>query len=201
MKGVRIINDDEKTVTITATYFVITGNLEYYDNGSIRELKGYNDADISEMNKYSDLLNDLNLSIDNGEYSGYSLRFNLKFVNGGESYEAEESVQKEMYDNILIGNTLEVRSTKTFKGFREEIKNGIHMVAGGVTEYKSKIVMNKPYDSTLNRLHEIFHTFGFNDIEPNGANQGIMHYPPKTPTNKDAEILMNLNYLPIIFKK
>ena len=201
MKGVRIINDDEKTVTITATYFVITGNLEYYDNGNIRELKGYNDADISEMNKYSDLLNDLNLSIDNGEYSGYSLRFNLKFVNGGESYEAEESVQKEMYDNILIGNTLEVRSSKTFKGFREEIKNGIHMVAGGVTEYKSKIVMNKPYDSTLNRLHEIFHTFGFNDIEPNGANQGIMHYPPKTPTNKDAEILMNLNYLPIIFKK
>lgn len=53
--------------------------------------------------------------------------------------------------------------------------------------------MNSPYDNKMNRIHEIFHTFGLKD----GAIKGIMSYPPKTPNNNDAKMIMDANFLPV----
>ena len=73
---------------------------------------------------------------------------------------------------------------------------------GGITDDESnwEIMMNVNYDTAQNRLHEIFHTFGFNDFEKPGDGDGIMHYPPQTPNQRDANTLVNNGFLKKIFK-
>lgn len=49
-------------------------------------------------------------------------------------------------------------------------------------------------DDRMNRIHEIFHTFGMNHPKEGGC-QGIMHYPPLKPTITDANSLIYNQYM------
>ena len=52
--GVRIVNDNDRTITIKANYYVVTSSQPYRDsNGKIKELKGYSSKDIQIMNDYN----------------------------------------------------------------------------------------------------------------------------------------------------
>ena len=64
--------------------------------------------------------------------------------------------------------------------------------------------MNVNFDTEKNRLHEIFHTFGFEHPKMKGGSSGIMCYPPRSPNAKDAQLfgsdLLN-DVLPFIKKE
>lgn len=82
---------------------------------------------------------------------------------------------------------------------------GEEMEVGGVTQEQRMIIMNgrasmdmnEPYDSMLNRIHEIFHTFGMKHSD-RGNSDGIHRYPPAKPNNKDMNRLMKNKKMPII---
>ena len=61
--------------------------------------------------------------------------------------------------------------------------------------------MNNSYDTWINRIHEIFHTFGFSHPKEKGGNNGIMAYPPENPNQNDINKLGNSNFLPDIYTK
>lgn len=71
-------------------------------------------------------------------------------------------------------------------------------VSGGETGGNQNILMNIPQDNKMNRIHEIFHTFGFKHPKGKGGEDGIMHYPPETPNQNDANCLGNDMFLPVI---
>jgi hypothetical protein len=71
---------------------------------------------------------------------------------------------------------------------------------GGVTSENKDIIMNINHDSKMNRLHEIFHTFGFVDFNESERGYGIMNYPPYQPGKEDANSLINNHFLPIIYE-
>lgn len=71
---------------------------------------------------------------------------------------------------------------------------------GGVTSENKDIIMNINHDSKINRLHEIFHTFGFVDFNESERGYGIMNYPPYQPGKEDANSLINYHFLPIIYE-
>lgn len=48
----------------------------------------------------------------------------------------------------------------------------------------------------MNRVHEIFHTFGFTHPKGIGGKEGIMQYPPQKPNQNDADQLINNDFLP-----
>lgn len=64
--------------------------------------------------------------------------------------------------------------------------------------------MNVNFDTEKNRLHEIFHTFGFEHPKMKGDSSGIMCYPPRSPNAKDVQLfgsdLLN-DVLPFIKKE
>ncbi len=61
--------------------------------------------------------------------------------------------------------------------------------------------MNTREDTKMNRIHEIFHTLGFNHPKGTGGSQGIMKYPPEKPTQADINQLGNGAFLPAVIKK
>lgn len=75
---------------------------------------------------------------------------------------------------------------------------------GGATDNNQNIVMNVNFDTEKNRLHKIFHTFGFEHPKMKGGSSGIMCYPPRSPNAKDAQLfgsdLLN-DVLPFIKKE
>ena len=52
----------------------------------------------------------------------------------------------------------------------------------------------------MNRLHEIFHSFGL-EHKKGGASQGILKYPPGKPSKKDALSLSKTPFLPTIIRR
>ena len=201
MAGVRIIDDEAKTITVKANYYVVTAPALYRDSNGIQELKGYSTKDIEIMNGYNDYLNKLNLEVPSGEYEGYTISFDLKFIEVGNFADANVKVTEDKYCNYSIGNTIQVLDKKTYQVpiFNEVINSdNTTSTVGGVTDkIKQHIVMNKPFDSKMNRLHEIFHTLGFTHPK-GGGKQGIMKYPPEKPTKKDALEISNSKFLPAI---
>lgn len=77
-------------------------------------------------------------------------------------------------------------------------EDGTTSTVGGVTDKNKYILMNEPEDSKMNRIHEIFHTFGFSHPKGSGGKQGIMKYPPSKPSKKDALELSTIEFLPTI---
>ncbi len=79
--GVLVVNNNEKTLTIRAVYYVETGSRVSRNTG---ESKGYSTKDITHMNeKINGKLNGYNLTVSEGDYSGYSVLFDLSFKDGG----------------------------------------------------------------------------------------------------------------------
>jgi len=54
------------------------------------------------------------------------------------------------------------------------------------------------YDNLYYLIHEIFHTFGFEDAVRTGRNNGIMNYPPEQPNEEDSQEIANSQYLKTI---
>ena len=201
--GVRIIDDESKTITIKADYYVITGPTLYRNRNKIKEFQGYTDKDINNMRGYNDYLNNLKLKVPSGEYEGYSITFDLSFINVESVLEATLMSSEAMYDNHPIGNIIQLGSEKTHKHLNFQTKyneDGSTSTVGGVTAENKAIVMNITKDSKMNRIHEIFHTFGFQHPKGLGGSQGIMKYPPSEPTKADALELSTTKFLPSIKK-
>ena len=201
--GVRIIDDKNKTITVRAVYFVVTEDQKYREGEDIKTVKGYSNADIKEMNDYNSYLNGIKLSVSEGEYKGYKVLFDLVFKDGKGVYESEYFAGEEKYLGYPVGNRISKGHYKIQKKVGFELKinpDGTTSVVGAVTDGTKKIYMNVGYDTKMNRLHEIFHTLGFTHPAKEGGKEGIMHYPPLRPSQRDADEIANSKFLPTIKK-
>ena len=183
-------------MTIKADYYVVTSDI-----GSLysetKRVPGYSLSEIEELNNsISKHLNNLELVVTNGKYSGYSVVFDLTFI-GADQIKAEAMASADNFEGFNIGNTFRRGDKTNSKLRREEHTDGSYTAVGGITQLNTHILMNIDFDTQMNRLHEIFHTFGFDD-EQNA--KGIMSYPPQNPNDKDVEILMTTPYMPTIKK-
>ena len=202
--GVRIVDEDNKTLTIKADYFVITAAQQYRDNNIINVFKGYSSKDIEKMNSYNEYLNNLKLIVPDGEYKGYSILFDLSFFDAGNVLEASIKASGDIYEGNSIGNTMQLGNEKTHRNLDFQTKyndDGSTSTVGGATVDNKTIVMNKTGDTKMNRIHEIFHTLGFCHPKGSGGKQGIMKYPPNKPSKLDALELSTILFLPTIKKK
>ena len=202
--GVRIVDEDNKTLTIKADYFVITAAQQYRDNNIINVFKGYSSKDIEKMNSYNEYLNNLKLIVPDGEYKGYSILFDLSFFDAGNVLEASIKASGDIYEGNSIGNTMQLGNEKTHRNLDFQTKyndDGSTSTVGGATVDNKTIVMNKTGDTKMNRIHEIFHTLGFSHPKGSGGKQGIMKYPPNKPSKLDALELSTILFLPTIKKK
>ena len=115
------------------------------------------------------------------------------------------TIFKSLNNGHDIANTFDKRPNGTFErindnwsiDFRPKIVNGLLTVTGGVTANNQWIIMNSNYDNLRNRIHEIFHTFFYNN--DNGAT-GIHNYVPGTdmPNQDDINNMINNENLPKI---
>ena len=196
--GVLIIDKENQVITVKANYYVETVKRESKVN---RYVSQYSPESVSQMNAtVSRDLNKLGLKVSKGEYKGYSISFDLTFIAGGTQAETTKSAGNDYYNNIHIGNII-YRMDEYDSNFTTTINaGGTTKTIGGVTDKGNEIMMNVKYDTAQNRLHEIFHTFGFEDFGKTERGDGIMHYPPQTPNQKDANKLVNNGVLPVMFK-
>lgn len=195
--GVLIVDEKGHNITVKANYYVETG-CRPSKFGS--EVSGYSNKDIMRMQRYNDDLKKLGLTITEGDFSGYTISFDLNFIAGGNMIETMNASSEDYYEGYHIGNTI-ARWDETFRGFSpRETATGECVEIGGVTSENKDIIMNINHDSKMNRLHEIFHTFGFVDFNESERGYGIMNYPPYQPGKEDANSLINNHFLPIIYE-
>ena len=193
--AVSIIDEENKIITIKADYYVQTADrVSCIELSGSKVCKGYNADDIKTMNGYSEMLNDMDLKVTEGEYEGYSIRFDLSFIDGGTENDCIEKASNDTFDGVSIGNTFS-RWDETHKQFRIK-ENGDQ--TGGFTSDNNFILMNKKLDTKMNRMHELFHTFGFEHPGDPTKYKGIMKYPPQRPNTKDANTLI---YNPFMSKR
>ena len=50
-------------------------------------------------------------------------------------------------------------------------------------------------DNMYYLIHEIFHTFGFEDATKTGRKNGIMNYPPEKPNKEDSQEIADSVFL------
>ncbi len=208
--GVRVVDDENCEITIKANYYVQTEQRPYYyqrSNGEKVEKfqQGYSEKDLKKMNvDINDYLNNLNLVVSEGEYTGYKVKFDMNFIDGGSVENCEKMATEDKFEGESIGNSLVRANGFIYKGFKKQIiDDGIietPVTRGGVTLMKNKIMMNSAADSKMNKIHEIFHTLGFNHPKNIGGGHGIMAYPPSKPDKADANELIYNNFLKTIKK-
>ncbi|ANQ50579.2 hypothetical protein MY04_3214 [Flammeovirga sp. MY04] len=203
--GIRVIDKKNKTITIKAVYFVQSADRNYYTTkGKTKQFGGYSEKQISKMQKGTNkYLNNLSMSVSDGEYKGYSINFALEFRDGGTVEQSENSAQNEMQDGYSIGNSFTKGNSNVYSGFAsKEIDNGDGTVStttvGGITIGNKDVMMNSSKDTKMNRIHEIFHTLGFSHPKGAGGSGGIMKYPPEKPNQNDANQLGNDSFLPAV---
>ena len=146
-------------------------------------------------------LNGLNLKVSESKYVGYSIKFDLEFRRGGTIEESEQKAQKEKIAGYSVGNRFSKGNSNIYSRFAtKEIDNGdgttTTSTVGGVIVGNNDIMMNTTQDTKMNRVHEIFHTFGFTHPKGIGGKEGIMQYPPQKPNQNDADQLINNDFLP-----
>ena len=198
--GVLLVDNQSKTITVRANYYMETKERISKEGNKIVQ---YSENQIASMNKnVNEYLNALGLKVSEGEYTGYSIVFALKFINGGSQTETTRLAANDYfnypgYQEVRIGNKI-YRMDETLQKFVPKVrKNGTFKVIGGMAE-NNEIAMNIHYDTFINRVHEIFHTFGFNDFWWFQKKHGIMKYPPSDPDQKDANRLIKRKFLPKI---
>ena len=196
--GVRIVDMENKTITVSADYYVETQPYQVYTNV-------YSQKDVDDFNRLNSELNKLNLKVKSGEYAGFTVVFNLNFISAGNHLEVNNLVSlANEGTNTPMANSL--RKSQDFEKYfdTKEYADGSTATVGGATDNNQNIVMNVNFDTEKNRLHEIFHTFGFEHPKMKGGSSGIMCYPPRSPNAKDAQLfgsdLLN-DVLPFIKKE
>lgn len=196
--GVRIVDMENKTITVSADYYVETQPYQVYTNV-------YSQKDVDDFNRLNSELNKLNLKVKSGEYAGFTVVFNLNFISAGNHLEVNNLVSlANEGTNTPMANSL--RKSQDFEKYfdTKEYADGSTATVGGATDNNQNIVMNVNFDTEKNRLHEIFHTFGFEHPKMKGGSSGIMCYPPRSPNAKNAQLfgsdLLN-DVLPFIKKE
>ncbi len=161
--GVKVIDRQSKTITIKATYYVVSVPISNIPNTS------YTESEIQTMQ------NEINATL-NGqkylyEYEGekYNVTFDLSFKAAGTSVDAMNTAEDDPCGNYL--SVLPESATTIFP--TRDNGDGTVSHVGGVTDQNKKIVMNAKYDNTRNKIHEIFHTLYFNN---DNAKSGIGSY-------------------------
>ncbi|MDE5608178.1 MAG: hypothetical protein K2I64_04505 [Muribaculaceae bacterium] len=210
MDGVRVIDKQNKTITVRANYYAITQDILYKgSDGKAAYLPGYTPGDIDNIQ--NDVNQSLNSKFDKntnssyagivteGEYMGYQVTFDLRISDGGSQINAEIAAQNDSYSGIPIGNTLRLGNEQQVKSFGiKEDKNGNITYVGGVTEKNKNIVMNVIDKNFKNLLHELFHTLGFTHPKNTGGTHGIMKYPPQNIDQEDINEVGNSSFLPAV---
>jgi len=197
--GLRVIDDKNKTITIQAIYYVQTAPREYVENNKVKQEKGYSEKDIQTIQtKANEYLNKLGINVSEGEYKGYAVKFDLQFKGDGTVKQTEEDAKC-----TEGGNSLTLANGSNYAKFKEQtIDNGdgteTPRTVGGQTGDNKFITMNAREDTKINRIHEIFHTFGFEHAKDVGGAQGVMKYPPDKPTQTDINQLANSTFLPAV---
>jgi hypothetical protein len=204
--GIRIIDKENKTITIKAVYYVQTERSTFTNiNNKEVTVNGYSSRDVIKMNRnINKYLNDLKSSVSEGEYAGYSIKYDLAFQEGGTLENSEKMAKDERYEGVSIGNSMRNGNDTTdpvyFK--KTEGEDGSYSVNGGITENKKNIIMNKnDGDLEINKIHEIFHTLGMSHPKNIGGNKGIMKYPPEKPNQNDTNFIGNGSFMPAVENK
>ena len=205
--GIRVINEKNKTITIKAVYYVQSSPREYVDGKKVRTSNGYSAKEIASLQTdYNKYLNGIGLSVNEGDYKGYSVKFDLQFKEGGTVENSEKSAKDDKQDGNSIGNSFTKANATAYPRFKEkEIENDDGTVntstVGGVTADSKNITMNSSLDTKMNRVHEIFHTLGFTHPKGTGGTGSIMKYPPEKPTQADINQVGNGSFLPKVIIK
>lgn len=208
--GVRVVDKENKTITIKATYFVQTESTQYKNkNGKSREISGYTPKQVEQMGKR--INNHLNSrdkvnTVTEGDFKGYKVQYDLKFVAGGSKKDCHNSSRNATYNGADIGNTMERSSSALTKLFipqttyKDDGTMETSTVRGAVDPNRKDIKMNKDGDNDKVKTHEIFHTLGFDD-DPSGegADSGVMAYPPESPNQDDVNTLANMEFLILFY--
>jgi hypothetical protein len=206
--GIRVIDEKNKIITITAVYYVQSESRAYSNGGKkVKFLDGYSTKDVQSLQKNTnEYLNGLSTTVTEGDYKGYKIQFDLQFKAGGDVVDIEKKASKEKLGDNSIGNSFAKGNKYTNAGFgtkeTEKADGTVSTSAvGGVTADKKNITMNVDYDTKMNRTHEVFHTLGFDHPKGTGGSSGIMKYPPQKPTQADMNQLANGSFLPALIKK
>ena len=194
--GVLVFDHENNVIVVKANYYVQTvGRPSIFGNNL-----GYTPSDIRYLNnQINGYLNNLNLKVEDGVYCNYSIKFELSFISGGNQIDVANKASEDFYEGVHIGNTFSKWDT-TYKLFIPSSENGVDNVVGGVTNHKNEIIMNYLYDGKMNRVHEVFHTLGFDDFSHGEKNHGIMSYPPRKPDQSDVNRLVYGGFLPMLHK-
>lgn len=205
--GIKVIDNKNKTITVQAVYYVQSDNRAYNDGGrKVKFLDGYSDKQITGLQKNTnEYLNGLGASVTEGDYKGYKIQFDLQFKAGGDMVDIEKKASDEKQDGFSIGNSFARGNKYTNAGFEtKEIEKDdgttVTSAVGGTTGDNKNVTMNVDYDDKMNRVHEVFHTFGFSHPKGTGGSGGIMKYPPTKPTQADINQLGNNSFLPVVKK-
>lgn len=192
--GIRVIDTKNKTITIKAVYYLQTED-RTTRTGTV---KGYSSKDVAKIERQTNnWLNKQNLSVNEGDYEGYSLQFDLSFKEGGNSLDMRLKANAEQYEGHNIGNTVERGDSKSDPRFFTQSEN---VVTGGVTDKKKYVIMNTAYDNRTNQTHEVGHTLGLDDNDKTGHKGGLMQYPPEKVSQREANQLGNSGFLPAVQK-
>jgi len=198
--GVSIIDEENKIVTIKANYYVNTVGIRERKTGQI-VCSGYSKNDIVAMNKMILDFNEHGYVINAGDYKGYSLKFDMTFIDGGNYNESSLKASMDYYPtdkgHIGIGNV--IQRNYDSNDSRLSPKNDGDYV-GGITAAHNLIIMNAgedcngdKLDNRTTRMHELFHTLGFDDMP---GSKGIMDYSTLRINQEDINsILKNIDGL------
>jgi len=195
--GIRVANKENKTITIRANYYVQTERSTYTNiNNQEVTVNGYSSRQVEKMNKdINKYLNDLGSKVSEGEYAGYTIKYDLQFKEGGNLENIEKLANNDKQDGFSIGNSLRNgngTSDPVYFKKNENEDDGTYSVNGGVTEDRKSIIMNsEDGDKQMNKIHEIFHTLGMSHPKGTGGQGGIMKYPPQKPNQSDANSVGN----------
>ncbi len=180
--GVCIVKTVEKKIVVRANYYVLTHGRNIIKNYRESQTK-YTISEINEMQiEINDKLNKARYRVSEGEYEGYNVEFDLRFV-GSENFSdiAPEDVGGASIDN-LFQKMSEKSFTDKFGTFEDK-------VVGGYVENAKFLFMNSNRDDNRNRIHEIFHTLFFNN---DAAAEGIGSYTRRDyPNQLDINMLIN----------
>ena len=111
--GVAVVNNENKTITIKAVYYVQTvpsfpsSEHTSYTTEQLQSIQNtaYTPEEVKSMQtEINDFLNNQNYQVTEGEYSGYKVNFDLQFKEGGEPFNLEEKAKNEFYGGIPISN-------------------------------------------------------------------------------------------------
>lgn len=193
--GVAVIDKNNKSIIITAIYYVNSEKVK----GQIGSV--YSAKQIEKMNiDINRELNDKGYLVSEGNYAGYSVKFDLQFKEGGNILDLETKLGIDQIEGNPISNTLQSGNELQYTRFQEKDNgDGTLSTVGGFTVDHKQVVMNKSQDTKHNRIHEFFHTLFFDN---DNADNGIGSYNhPQAPNQNDINNMINNSALPKVEEK